>query len=98
MPGNAKPVRDARRGRFLRPARQSPGVVALQQVSPLSVDTLSEAELIEVATRQSTDDPDSPASHKAMHRLNLDHPGATRAWLLIVLASVFDSHVRFSSG
>jgi hypothetical protein len=30
--------------------------------------------------------------------VNLDHPGATRAWLLIVLASVFDSHVRFSSG
>ena len=30
--------------------------------------------------------------------VSLDHPGATRAWLLIVLASVFDSHVRFSSG
>ena len=70
MPRNAKPVRDARRGRFLRAARQSRAVTALQQVSPLPVDTLSEAELIEVATRQSADDPDIPASHRAMHRLN----------------------------
>ena len=30
--------------------------------------------------------------------LNLDHTGAVRAWLLIVLVSVFDFHVRFSSG
>ena len=63
MPRNAKPVRDARRGRFLRAARQSRAVTALQQVSPLPVDTLSEAELIEVATRQPADDPDIPASH-----------------------------------
>ena len=35
---------------------------------------------------------------RARWELDLDHPGATRAWLLIVLASVFDSHVRFSSG
>ncbi|HWM99376.1 MAG TPA: hypothetical protein VNO54_20230, partial [Streptosporangiaceae bacterium] len=27
--------------------------------------------------------------------LSLDHPGAGRAWLLIVLVSVFDSRVRF---
>jgi hypothetical protein len=26
---------------------------------------------------------------------SLDHPGVDRAWLLIVLVSVFDSHVRF---
>jgi hypothetical protein len=28
-------------------------------------------------------------------KFSLDHPGAVRAWLLIVLVSVFDSHVRF---
>jgi hypothetical protein len=28
----------------------------------------------------------------------LDHPGVGRAWLLIVLVSVFDSHVRFPCG
>jgi len=30
--------------------------------------------------------------------LFLDHPGVGRAWLLIVLVSVFDFHVRFPSG
>jgi hypothetical protein len=27
--------------------------------------------------------------------VNLDHPGVGRVWLLIVLVSVFDFHVRF---
>jgi hypothetical protein len=30
--------------------------------------------------------------------INLDHPGAGRVWLLIVLVSVFDFHVRFPFG
>jgi hypothetical protein len=30
--------------------------------------------------------------------VGLDHPGAGLAWLLIVLVSVFDFHVRFPSG
>ncbi len=70
MPGNAKPVRDARWGRFLRPGRQSPRAADLQQMSPLSVDTLTEAELIEVATRRPADNPETPASHRAMYQLN----------------------------
>jgi hypothetical protein len=30
--------------------------------------------------------------------VNLDHPGAGQVWLLIVLVSVFDFHVRFLFG
>ncbi|HEX6524096.1 MAG TPA: hypothetical protein VF070_29470, partial [Streptosporangiaceae bacterium] len=37
-------------------------------------------------------------SYKVGPLLSLDHPGVGRVWLLIVLVSVFDSHVRFLSG
>jgi 7-alpha-hydroxysteroid dehydrogenase len=39
-------------------------------------------------------DLDADYLNAAFH-LNLDHPGVGRVWLLIVLASVFDFHVRF---
>jgi len=38
------------------------------------------------------------AAIKSIPTVGLDHPGDGRVWLLIVLVSVFDSHVRFPSG
>ena len=51
-------------------ARLRGQVAALQPVFVLSVDTLSDAELLRAATEQPDDDPRLSASHKAIQRLN----------------------------
>jgi hypothetical protein len=50
--------------------RQRSRVAALQPVFLLSVETLSDAELLRAATEQPNDDPRVPADQKAIQRLN----------------------------
>jgi hypothetical protein len=60
-------------------ARRRSQVTAVQQVNILSVETLSEAQLVEAATRESDDDPRAGAGQRAVKRLN-------RARALVTLA------------
>jgi hypothetical protein len=66
---------------------------AVQNMQVWAIDVATRQVRWTSLCRQGNTDVYAPAA--GTHVLNLDHPGAGRVWLLIVLVSVFDFHVRF---